>query len=95
MPEAAENAIPSGVAAKMLAVITKGIATKKLRSETVGKIVKGLLQSGKVGKLYDKYPATPAGFAEWKKQADALWDEIGGMADTCDPAILKKLGYEK
>lgn len=87
--------LTAGDIAKMLAVITKGIATKKLRTETVGKIVKGLLQSGKVGKLYDNYPATPAGFAAWKAQADALWDEIGGMADTCDPALLKKLGYEK
>ena len=86
--------LTAGDIAKMLAVITRGIATKKLRTETVGKIVKGLLQSGKVGKLYDNYPTNPQDFAEWKKQADALWEEIGGMADTCDPAILKKLGYE-
>ncbi len=89
-----ELSLTAGDIAKMLAVIAKGVATKKLRSETVGKIVKGLLQSGKVGKLYDNYPATPADFAAWKKQADALWNEIGGVADTCDPALLKKLGYE-
>lgn len=88
-------ALSAGDIAKMLAVIAKGVATKKLRTEVVGKIVKGLLQSGKVGKLYDNYPTTPDGFARWKEQADALWAEIGGMADTCDPKILKKLGYTK
>lgn len=87
--------LTAGDIAKMLAVIGKGVATGKLRKSVVGKIVKGLLQSGKVGKLYDNYPATPAEFAEWKQQAKVLWDEIGGMADTCDPDILKKLGYIK
>ena len=35
--------LTAGDIAKMLAVIGKGVATKKLRTETVGKIVKGLL----------------------------------------------------
>ncbi len=86
--------LTAGDIAKMLAVIAKGVATGKIRKSVVAKIVKGLLQSGKVGKLYDNYPTNPQDFAEWKKQADALWEEIGGMADTCDPEILKKLGYE-
>ena len=86
--------LTAGDIAKMLACIVKGIAKGKLKTETVGKIVKGLLQSSKVGKLYDQYPQSPAQFDAWKQQADSLWQEIGGMADTCDPVILKKLGYQ-
>ncbi len=80
--------------ADMVKGVTKGIAKKKFRAETLGKIVKGLMQMIKVGTLYDTYPETPDGFAEWKAKADKLWDEIGTLADTCDPKIKEKLGIE-
>lgn len=74
--------------------ILTGVAKKKIRFSTVKKIVKGLMQSGEVGKLYDSYPESPASFPEWKEKADKLWNEIGSLADTCDPEILKKLGIK-
>lgn len=74
--------------------ILTGVAKKKIRVSTVKKIVKGLMQSGEVGKLYDSYPETSEGFSEWKAKADELWNKIGSLADTCDPEILKKLGIK-
>jgi len=80
--------------ADMVKGITKGIAKKKFRAETLGKIVKGLVNMIRVGTLYDAYPETPDGFEEWKAKADKLWDEIGTLANTCDPEIKEKLGIE-
>ena len=73
--------------------IVNGVAKKDLKPSTIAKLVKGLLYSTKVGELYDNYPAHYEDFNEWKEKADKLWNEIGPVADTCDPAILKKLGY--
>ncbi len=78
----------------MIKGVTKGIAKKKFRPETLGKIVRGLMQMIKVGTLYDNYPETPDGFDEWKSKAEKLWNEIGTLADTCDPEIKEKLGIE-
>ena len=75
--------------------IVGGIAKKDLKLATIAKLVKGLMYSTQVGALYDKYPANFEEFNEWKEKADKLWAEIGSVAEnTCDPEILKKLGYE-
>ena len=78
--------------AKMAAGILAGVAAGKIKMSNVKKTIKGLLQSGEVGKLYDEYPDSPAGYFAWKEKADALWAKIGKIADTCDPEILRKLG---
>lgn len=75
--------------------IAKGIAKGKIKPATIGKLLKGLGLGDKVGKLYDAYPEQYEDFAEWKAKADKLWADIGPVSDTCDPEILKKLGYEK
>ena len=74
--------------------IAKGIAKGKIKPATIGKLLKGLGLGDKVGKLYDAYPEQYEDFADWKAKADKLWAEIGSVADTCDPEVLKKLGYE-
>ncbi len=74
--------------------IVNGVAKKDLKPSTIAKLVRGLMYSAKVGTLYDNYPAHYEDFPEWKAKADKLWEEIGPVADTCDPQILKKLGYE-
>ncbi|MDE6302360.1 MAG: hypothetical protein K2M36_02070 [Clostridia bacterium] len=71
--------------------IIKGILSGKIKVSTVKRILKGLNQSTKIGKLYDNYPATPAELPAWKAKADALWQEIGSAIDTCDPAIIEKV----
>ncbi len=80
--------------AKIVSGIAAGVVTGKIKASTVKKIVTGLLQSGEITKLYEQYPETPAGYWEWKKKADALWEKIGPMSDICDPAILKRLGIK-
>lgn len=80
--------------AKIVSGIATGVLTGKIKASTVKKIVTGLLQSGEITKLYEQYPETPAGYWEWKKKADALWEKIGPMSDICDPAILKRLGIK-
>ncbi len=77
----------------MLKGISLGIAAGKVKPSSIAAIVKGLVQSAQVSKLYGEYPETPDGYFEWKDKADALWDKIGSMADSCDKAILRKLGY--
>jgi hypothetical protein len=83
--------ITAGDVANILKNLTWGVATGKLRGAYIKDIIKSLTQFLKVAALYDKYPETPAGFDEWKKKADALWDEIGSMGDTCDKNLLSKV----
>ena len=59
--------------AELVSGIASGVATKKIRPSTIKAILKGLLDSDKVGKHYDNYPETPDGFPEWKKKADEIW----------------------
>jgi flavin-dependent dehydrogenase len=75
--------------------IVKGIAKKKIRPETISKLLKGMAQSALVGAHYDNYPAHYEKFDEWKQKADEMWAKIGPVASTCDPEILKAVGIEK
>ena len=81
--------------ADMVKGIMKGIAKKKIRPETIGKLLKGMAQSAQVGALYDKYPAHYENFEEWKQKADEMWAKIGPVTNTCDPEILKAIGFEE
>jgi flavin-dependent dehydrogenase len=78
--------------AKIASGILAGVATGKLKISNVKKTITGLMQNMEVAKLYDEYPDSPAGYFAWKEKADALWEKIGKIADSCDPEILKKLG---
>lgn len=75
-----------------LAKIAAGVAKKKIRASSIANVVKGLVQALEIGALYDKYPELPEDFPAWKEKADKKWTEIGSLAETCDPQILKKLG---
>ena len=87
------NLTPSDIA-DMVKGIFKGVAKKKISVGSIKALLKGLKQSDAVGKLYDAYPESVSGYLEWKEKADALWEEIGTLADTCDPEIMKKLGIQ-
>ncbi len=79
---------------KLVFGIIGAVVTGKIRFSVVKKIVKGLLQSMKVTKLYKEYPDTPDGYWTWKQKADALWEEVGSFTEICDPEILQKLGIK-
>ena len=85
------NLSPADIA-KIVSGLIAGVATGKLKMSNVKKLVAGLMQSGEIGKLYDEYPDSPAGYFAWKAKADELWKKVGKAADTCDPEILRKLG---
>lgn len=72
--------------------IVNGVTGKKMKPGTIAKLVKGLMYSAQVGALYSNYPAQYEDFDTWRLKADKLWAEIGPVASTCDPEILKKLG---
>ncbi len=74
--------------------IVNGIAKKKIKPSTVGKLINGLKLSAQVGAHYDKYPANFEDFAEWKEKADKLWETVGPFTNTCDPEILRELNIE-
>ncbi len=86
--------LSAGDILKLVFGISAAVITGKIRFSVVKKIVKGLLQSMKVTKLYKEFPETPDGYWEWKKKADALWEEIGSFAKICDPEILERLGIK-
>lgn len=80
--------------AQIVGGIIKGIATGKIKASTVKNLIKALGDSGKVTKLYDTYPESYDGFAEWRSKADALWNNIGKLSDSCDEEILKNIGMK-
>ncbi len=80
--------------AKIVSGIGKGIATKKIKVDTVKNLLKALSQSDAVTKLYDTYPETYAGYASWKAKADKLWCEIGKLSDVVDPDIAQKVNMK-
>lgn len=86
--------LSTGDIVDMVKGIVKGVAKKKISTKSVASLLKGLKQSDAVGKLYDAYPESVSGYLEWKEKADKLWDEIGTLASTCDPEIMKKLGIK-
>ena len=81
----------AGDIAKIVGGIIKGVATKNIKASTVKSLVKALMQSGEVTKLYDAYPETFGGFAEWKAKAEKLWSEIGKLSDNPDEEIMNKI----
>ena len=72
--------------------VVSGISKKDLSPATIGKIGKGLVNSMKIGSHYDAYPDTPYEFYKWRAKADKLWKQIGYVAETTDPEILRKTG---
>ncbi len=90
----ADLVLTAGDIAKLVSGLLGGVAAGKIRASTVKKIVKGLLQSGEITKLYEQYPETPDGYWEWKKKADALWEKVGPMSDICDKKILQRLNIK-
>ncbi len=83
----------AGDIAKIVGGIAKAVVTGKIKASKIGAMAKGISYSGKVTKLYKEFPENPDGYFGWKVKADALWEEIGTAADTCDKELVKKLGF--
>ena len=56
-----------------------GIAGKKIRLSTVKAAGAAVKNAVEIFNHYQRFPKTPAGFAEWREKADALYDRIGKL----------------
>ena len=71
------GALPAGEIAKSLAAFGKGAATGKVSRATLRAAVTAVKNGMALNKLYKAFPASPAGYDDWKAQADALWQQVG------------------
>ena len=71
------GALPAGEIAKSLAAFGKGAATGKVSRVTLKAAAAAVKNGAALNKLYKAFPASPAGYGEWKAQADALWSRVG------------------
>lgn len=87
--------LPASEIAKTVYFVLKGIANGKLSKKLCRAVVKALKNGIKVLNLYSKFPETTDGFEDWCEEANALWSEIGSMADCCDEKILSRAQKRK
>lgn len=52
-----------------------GVASRRFRRESVGKLIAVQRLSSKLRKLYENYPTTPQKIEEWIKKVEPLWAE--------------------
>lgn len=62
---------------KAARLLLGGIASGKVSRRTVREAGRALKNAGDAKTLYLNFPETPDGFADWRKQADELWERIG------------------
>lgn len=87
--------LPASEIAKTFYFVLKGIANGTLSKKLCAAVVKSLKNGIKVLNLYSRFPETTDGFDDWCAKANALWNEIGSMADCCDEEILGRAQRRK
>ena len=71
------GALPAGEIAKSLAAFGKGVSSGKVSRATLKAAVNAVKNGIALSKLYKAFPASPAGYDDWKAQADELWAKVG------------------
>lgn len=66
---------------KTLIFILIGLISGNIKLTEIKNILAGVINSGKLTELYERFPETPDGFDEWVKEAEALWKKAGRIAD--------------
>lgn len=66
---------------KTLIFVVIGIVSGNIRISELKSILKGVINSGKLTELYERFPETPDGFDEWVKEAEELWNKTDKLAD--------------
>lgn len=66
---------------KTVFFVLVGIVTCNITVEELKSIIHGVISSGKLTELYERFPSTPAGFEEWVVEAEMLWKKAGKLAD--------------
>ena len=57
-----------------------GLLSKQISISSLKALLEGVMLGDKLKKHYLNFPVTPVGFEEWKKEADAIWNQVGKMA---------------
>lgn len=87
--------LPVSEIAKTVYFVLKGIIGGALSKKLCRAVVKSLANGVKMMNLYSSFPETTDGFDDWCTKANALWSEIGSMADCCDEKILGRAQRRK
>ncbi len=58
-----------------------GLLTSRLRFKTIKALLDAMSNGGKIKEQYLSFPENPAEFEAWREKTDALWKEIGTIAD--------------
>lgn len=66
---------------KTLIFVLIGLVSGNIKPVEIKNILKGVINSGKLTELYERFPETPDGFDEWVKEAEILWKKSGRLAD--------------
>lgn len=66
---------------KTLIFVLIGIVTCQITVSELKSILKGVINSGKLTDLYERFPETPDGFDEWVAEAELLWKKAGKLSD--------------
>lgn len=66
---------------KILVFVVIGIVSGNVKVQEIKSILEGVINSGKLTELYERFPETPDGFDEWVKEAEAMWKKVGKLSD--------------
>lgn len=66
---------------KTLFFVIIGIVTCNITIAELKSILNGVISSGKLTELYERFPETPDGFEAWVNEAELLWKKAGKLAD--------------
>lgn len=66
---------------KTLVFVIIGLVSGNIKISEIKNILEGVINSGKITELYERFPSTPDGFDEWVSEAEELWKKAGKLAD--------------
>lgn len=66
---------------KILIFVVIGILSGNVKVGEIKSILEGVINSGKLTELYERFPATPDGFDAWVAEAEAMWKKVGKLSD--------------
>lgn len=66
---------------KTLIFVVIGLVSGNIKLSEIKSILAGVINSGKLTELYERFPQTPDGFDEWVKEAEELWKKAGKLSD--------------
>ncbi|MBQ2848140.1 MAG: NAD(P)/FAD-dependent oxidoreductase [Clostridia bacterium] len=66
---------------KTLVFVVVGLASGQIKISEIKSILSGVINSGKLTELYERFPETPDGFDAWVREAEEVWSKTDRLAD--------------